>query len=142
MMLFETALPLPFPKEVLDMVYSFDSTHRDDYVRVMTELKLQYNQGLWWLYAVDKLGEYGEEDGADGADGERFEWEEWEAKVEEADWKELEWDEVEMDYGFNGEGCNRVGFNDFDAKDDICMQALHHISLMDEIVAWTPLVYS
>ena len=53
MMLFEPTLPLPFPKEILGRIYSFDSTHRDDYVRVMTELKLVYNQGLWWLKSID-----------------------------------------------------------------------------------------
>lgn len=143
MMRFETTLPLPFPKEVLGMVYSFDSTHRDDYVRVMNELTLRFNQGLWWLYAVDKLGEYTPEMEVD-AETDVFEWYAWEAeaKGEEPDGGELEWNQVERDTGFNMEGCDRVGFNDFDAKDDICMQALHHISLMDEITAFTMLVYS
>jgi len=42
MLPFERVLPLPLPKEVLGKVYSFDATHREDYVLVMKELRSNY----------------------------------------------------------------------------------------------------
>lgn len=144
-MLFTSELPLPIPKELLAMVYSYDSTYRDHYVKVMSELKLKYNQGLWWIYAVFNLDEYNPDDHVS-----ELEWsddegndDEWEISDEmdlvELDLVELDWN---MENNYPPIGGNSVRFNDFDASDDICLQAIHHITLIEEIVAWTPLVYS
>ena len=48
---------MSLPIELTRNIFSYDGTHRDDYRKVMHELELQYNSGLWWLYSV-KLPAY------------------------------------------------------------------------------------
>ena len=139
-MLFTSELPLPIPKELLAMVYSYDSTYRDHYVKVMSELKLKYNQGFWWIYAVFNLTEYNT-----AHDVSEVEW--YDDEGNNDDWEiSDEMDLVELDLNVENNippiGRNSVRFNYFDASDDICLQAIHHITLIEEIVAWHPLVYS
>ena len=44
---------LPLPVDIINNIYSLDSTHpKHRYNSVMNELQLRYNEGLWWLSCV------------------------------------------------------------------------------------------
>ena len=43
MLPFENILPLPLPKLLLGKIYSYDSTHREDYDKVVAEMRNREN---------------------------------------------------------------------------------------------------
>lgn len=127
---------LPLPNELMRVIYSYDATHRPQYGLVMKELELMYNMGLWWLSTVQMV-EMGQEDWSP-------------IEMPEAEWESLENDisyemsEAEMEAYEEVEECyeaqwdiyhswRAVCFTDYDAEEDICMQALNHVMVMDEI---------
>ena len=102
MLPFERGLPLPLPKEVLGKVYSFDATHREDYVLVMEELKIRFNEGLWWLSTIQTVNMNPDEN-----------------MRQKSEYMVLP---------------GSVCFIDYIATEDVCMQALNHEMLLDELL--------
>ncbi len=52
--LFEEKLPI----ELEDIIYEYSSLQKDNYDKVMNELTLSYNQGIWWLYRPNPTESY------------------------------------------------------------------------------------
>jgi len=131
---------IPLPDELMRVIYSFDSTHRPQYGLVMKELELTYNMGLWWLSTVQMV-EMGQEDWSPlemyVIEGDPLEneiiYEMSEAEMEA--YEEMEGDVTsgDMEYMEYMEDIGVVRFTDYDAEEDICIQALNHVMVMDEI---------
>lgn len=131
---------LPLPNELMRVIYSYDATHRPQYGLVMKELELMYNMGLWWLSTVQMV-EMGQEDWSP-IEMSEAEWESLENdssyEMSEAEMEAYEEDmemdvySEELDHGQVWD-IGAVCFTDYDAEEDICMQALNHVMVMDEI---------
>jgi len=128
----------PLPEELMLVIFSYDATYRPQYGLVMKELELTYNMGLWWLSTVQMI-----EMGQDDLSPLEVSEEEWDSleddlsyELSEAEMEAYE-DEMEVDVYSDELGhvwdIGVVHFTDYDAEEDICMQALNHVMVMDEI---------
>lgn len=131
----------PLPEELMRVIFSFDATHRPQYGLVMKELELTYNMGLWWLSTVQMV-----EMGVDDLSPIEVSEEEWDSleddlsyEMSEAEMEAYEDEDEEMEVDVYSEELGDVWdigvvrFTDYDAEEDICMQALNHVMVMDEI---------
>jgi len=125
----------PLPAELMRVIFSFDATHRPQYGLVMKELELTYNMGLWWLSTVQMV-EMGLDDWSPiemSEEGDSYEFPEDDLSYELSE-AEMAAYEDEYVYSHNDiENTGVVYFTDYDAEEDICMQALNHVMVMDEI---------
>ena len=128
----------PLPEELMRVIFSFDATHRPQYGLVMKELELTYNMGLWWLSTVQMV-----EMGVDDLSPIEVSEEEWDSLEDDLSYElseaEMEAYEEEMEVDVYSDELGHVldigvvRFTDYDAEEDICMQALNHVMVMDEI---------
>ena len=60
MLPFKKSLPLPLslPTDLLDKIYSYDPTHRENYKKVMENLKL-YNKAAPYVYEIKQWYDIG-----------------------------------------------------------------------------------
>lgn len=131
----------PLPEELMLVIFSYDATYRPQYGLVMKELELTYNMGLWWLSTVQMIEmgqddlsplEVSEEEWGSLEDDLSYEMGEAEMEAYEDEDEEMEVDVYSDEVG-HGWDIGVVHFTDYDAEEDICMQALNHVMVMDEI---------
>jgi hypothetical protein len=127
---------LPVPAELMRVIFSFDATHRPQYGLVMKELELTYNMGLWWLSTIQMV-EMGLDDWSPIEMSEE-EWDSYELPEDDFSYEMCEAEmaayEDENMYSHDAiEKTRVVYFTDYDAGEDICMQALYRVMVMDEI---------